>query len=170
MCVATERSWRRFTTLPSLPLSWTSPRRTCLRLTADDAPISASWRRASGTRPTGSRCYWRRNSEQRAENANRKLPRRSSKVSVSNTKFFFIFWKNFHRKVLFGICIFNFVSLYFSLPGREYIGYQPKWFRKEKDPQTGNLIHIYTGEYWEAKETGDWSRCPDIYLWWSWSH
>lgn len=48
--------------------------------------------------------------------------------------------------------------------GKDYVGYEPKWFRKENDPQTGNIIHIYTGEYWKCKEKQDWSRCPDIYV------
>lgn len=42
--------------------------------------------------------------------------------------------------------------------------YEPKWFRKQIDPQTGNIIHLYTDEYWSCKERQDWSRCPDIYL------
>ncbi|KAK2184490.1 hypothetical protein NP493_265g03057 [Ridgeia piscesae] len=48
--------------------------------------------------------------------------------------------------------------------GREYVSYEPKWFRKETDPQTGNLVHIYTGEYWQCKDTCKWDRCPDIFL------
>lgn len=50
--------------------------------------------------------------------------------------------------------------------GEEYHGYEPKWFRKEQDPQTGNVIHVFTNEYWASKEKQDWDRCPDIYLWW----
>ncbi|ELT99009.1 hypothetical protein CAPTEDRAFT_179200 [Capitella teleta] len=46
----------------------------------------------------------------------------------------------------------------------EYQGYEPKWFRKDIDPVTGNPAYVYTGEYWDCKEKGDWSRCPDIYL------
>lgn len=48
--------------------------------------------------------------------------------------------------------------------GEEYHGYEPKWFRKEQDPQTGNVIHAFTNEYWTCKEKQDWIRCPDIYL------
>ncbi|XP_023930845.1 oxysterol-binding protein 1 isoform X2 [Lingula anatina] len=48
--------------------------------------------------------------------------------------------------------------------GREYVPYEPAWFKKTKDQQTGNLIHMYTHEYWEAKEKQDWGRCLDIYL------
>ncbi|ESO10964.1 hypothetical protein HELRODRAFT_109253 [Helobdella robusta] len=48
--------------------------------------------------------------------------------------------------------------------GEDFVGYEPKWFRKETDPQTGNIIHTYIGEYWKCKEKQDWERCPDIYL------
>jgi len=43
-------------------------------------------------------------------------------------------------------------------------GYTPKWFVQEEDAKTGNVIHRYTGEYWQCKEKQDWCRCPDIYL------
>ena len=42
--------------------------------------------------------------------------------------------------------------------------YIPKWFVQAEDPETGSVIHKYTGEYWQMKEKQDWSRCPDIYL------
>lgn len=48
--------------------------------------------------------------------------------------------------------------------GEEYHGYEPKWFRKQEDPQTGNVIHVFTHDYWKCKEKQDWDRCPDIYL------
>ena len=48
--------------------------------------------------------------------------------------------------------------------GKEYQGWEPRWFKKEKDPQTGNLMHIYTGDYWQCKDKSEWTRCPDIYL------
>jgi hypothetical protein len=48
--------------------------------------------------------------------------------------------------------------------GKEYHGYEPKWFSKQNDPQTGNLIHVFTGEYWHCKQQQDWSRCPDIFV------
>ena len=51
------------------------------------------------------------------------------------------------------------------LSGQEYPPYEPRWFRKEMDEQTGNPIHIFTHEYWKCKEKQDWDRCPDIYLW-----
>ena len=50
------------------------------------------------------------------------------------------------------------------ISGREYHGYEPKWFKKANDPQTDTLIHQYTSEYWDCKEKQDWVRCPDIYL------
>ncbi|XP_043239908.1 oxysterol-binding protein 1-like isoform X2 [Amphibalanus amphitrite] len=47
--------------------------------------------------------------------------------------------------------------------GVEYTGHQPIWFRKDHDPYTSQYVHIYTGEYWTAREKQDWSRCPDIF-------
>ena len=51
-----------------------------------------------------------------------------------------------------------------SIVGREYPGHEPRWFRKETDPQTGNPIHMFTNEYWDCKARQDWHDCPDIYL------
>lgn len=48
--------------------------------------------------------------------------------------------------------------------GRPYQGYQPVWFKVQKDPITGNPVHMFQGEYWNCKEKQDWVRCPDIYL------
>ncbi|XP_054259945.1 oxysterol-binding protein 1-like [Macrosteles quadrilineatus] len=47
--------------------------------------------------------------------------------------------------------------------GSPYSPYEPLWFKKEMEPATGNLAHIYKGGYWEAKEKQDWSMCPDIF-------
>ncbi|XP_069684102.1 oxysterol-binding protein 1 isoform X1 [Periplaneta americana] len=47
--------------------------------------------------------------------------------------------------------------------GRPYPPYEPVWFKKEKEPWTGSVIHMYQGKYWECKEQQDWSMCPDIY-------
>uniref|UniRef100_A0A646QFV7 Oxysterol-binding protein n=1 Tax=Hemiscolopendra marginata TaxID=943146 RepID=A0A646QFV7_9MYRI len=47
--------------------------------------------------------------------------------------------------------------------GRPYPGYEPIWFKKQKDPVTGNPIHMYQGRYWECKGKQDWSSCPDIF-------
>jgi hypothetical protein len=47
--------------------------------------------------------------------------------------------------------------------GRPYPPYEPVWFKKEKEPWTGSVIHVYQGKYWECKERQDWSMCPDIY-------
>lgn len=38
-------------------------------------------------------------------------------------------------------------------------GWQPRWFRKEKDQDT----YRYIGGYWEARERGKWDNCPDIF-------
>lgn len=48
--------------------------------------------------------------------------------------------------------------------GRPYVAYEPAWFKKQKDPITGNPVHIYTNEYWQCKDKRDWTRCQDIYL------
>ncbi|WKY01932.1 hypothetical protein Q1695_015724 [Nippostrongylus brasiliensis] len=47
--------------------------------------------------------------------------------------------------------------------GLAYEEYQPKWFTKTQDELTSTLIHKYLGEYWEKKEKGDWSGCPQIF-------
>ncbi|XP_067015224.1 oxysterol-binding protein 1 isoform X2 [Anabrus simplex] len=47
--------------------------------------------------------------------------------------------------------------------GRPYPPYEPVWFRKEKEQYTGNVFHMYQGDYWPCKEKQDWSRCPDIF-------
>jgi len=82
-----------------------------------------------------------------------------------NDKCVFIAFNSYHYLGWFIATISFTLSLHFLFPGKEYVGYQPKWFTKDKDPQTGNVIHKYTGEYWECKEKQDWSRCPDIFLW-----
>jgi len=51
----------------------------------------------------------------------------------------------------------------FVLTGRPYTPYEPVWFKKEKEPWTGSVIHMYQNKYWECKERQDWSMCPDIY-------
>jgi hypothetical protein len=48
-------------------------------------------------------------------------------------------------------------------PGKPVPSYEPLWFTKEKDPLTGNVIHVYKGEYWSCKERKDWSKCPDLF-------
>uniref|UniRef100_A0A915K2Z2 Oxysterol-binding protein n=1 Tax=Romanomermis culicivorax TaxID=13658 RepID=A0A915K2Z2_ROMCU len=46
---------------------------------------------------------------------------------------------------------------------REYKGHEPVWFVKQKDAFTGNVIHVYNGQYWQCKKNKDWHLCPDIY-------
>uniref|UniRef100_UPI00398E5C3A oxysterol-binding protein 1-like n=1 Tax=Pristiophorus japonicus TaxID=55135 RepID=UPI00398E5C3A len=41
--------------------------------------------------------------------------------------------------------------------------YRPLWFEKSEDPYTKELVHLYKGGYWEAKEKQDWGLCPDIF-------
>lgn len=47
--------------------------------------------------------------------------------------------------------------------GFEYNEYKPVWFRKQEDPTTGTLVHVYQHEYWQCKSKQDWSRCPNIF-------
>jgi len=47
--------------------------------------------------------------------------------------------------------------------GQAVPSYDPIWFTKDKDPLTGNVIHVFKGDYWTCKEKQDWSRCPDIF-------
>ena len=43
--------------------------------------------------------------------------------------------------------------------------YTPIWFKKEYDPLTNSMMHVYQGGYWEAKEKGNWDRLnlPDLF-------
>ncbi|XP_014258693.1 oxysterol-binding protein 1 isoform X5 [Cimex lectularius] len=50
-----------------------------------------------------------------------------------------------------------------SAEGRPYQQYEPIWFKRETDPQSGNITHVFTGEYWKCKSAGDWSMCPNIF-------
>uniref|UniRef100_A0A8B9YY33 Oxysterol-binding protein n=1 Tax=Buteo japonicus TaxID=224669 RepID=A0A8B9YY33_9AVES len=47
--------------------------------------------------------------------------------------------------------------------GKDYEGYIPLWFERKVDAVTGELICVYKGGYWEAKDKQDWSTCPDIF-------
>nr|XP_026653113.1 oxysterol-binding protein 2 [Zonotrichia albicollis] len=47
--------------------------------------------------------------------------------------------------------------------GKDYEGYLPLWFERKVDAVTGELICVYKGGYWEAKDKQDWSVCPDIF-------
>ncbi|KAH9756843.1 Oxysterol-binding protein-related protein 1C [Citrus sinensis] len=38
-------------------------------------------------------------------------------------------------------------------------GWKPRWFAKDRATGT----YRYIGGYWEARETGDWNLCPDIF-------
>lgn len=41
--------------------------------------------------------------------------------------------------------------------------YKPQWFDRKMDPVTKEMMHIYRGTYWDAKERQDWNSCPDIF-------
>ncbi|XP_075754000.1 oxysterol-binding protein 2 isoform X3 [Pelodiscus sinensis] len=47
--------------------------------------------------------------------------------------------------------------------GKDYEGYIPLWFERKVDAMTGELICVYKGGYWEAKEKQDWHLCPSIF-------
>ncbi|XP_015592742.1 oxysterol-binding protein 1 isoform X2 [Cephus cinctus] len=47
--------------------------------------------------------------------------------------------------------------------GLPYETYEPIWFKKQQDPYMDTLCHMYNGEYWDCKNKGDWSRCPNIF-------
>ena len=34
--------------------------------------------------------------------------------------------------------------------------YSPVWFKKEYDPLSNTMMHVYKGGYWELKKTGNW--------------
>uniref|UniRef100_A0A3Q2CIG9 Oxysterol-binding protein n=1 Tax=Cyprinodon variegatus TaxID=28743 RepID=A0A3Q2CIG9_CYPVA len=42
-------------------------------------------------------------------------------------------------------------------------GYQPVWFEKRTNENTGETSYMYRGGYWEAKERQDWNHCPEIF-------
>uniref|UniRef100_A0A8C1VY36 Oxysterol-binding protein n=1 Tax=Cyprinus carpio TaxID=7962 RepID=A0A8C1VY36_CYPCA len=41
--------------------------------------------------------------------------------------------------------------------------YQPLWFDKRTDTESGESSYVYKGGYWEAKDRQDWSQCPAIF-------
>ena len=41
--------------------------------------------------------------------------------------------------------------------------WEPAWFKQEKDPATNEMMYIYKGNYWDAKDKQDWSKCPQIF-------
>ncbi|TRY68057.1 hypothetical protein DNTS_003639 [Danionella cerebrum] len=47
--------------------------------------------------------------------------------------------------------------------GKETESYEPVWFEKRTDLETGDSSYMYKGGYWEAKDRQDWSQCPSIF-------
>lgn len=50
--------------------------------------------------------------------------------------------------------------------GIPYAPYEPLWFEKVKDDDCegfDHLMHVFKGNYWKAKENGDWTHCPQIF-------
>ncbi|XP_038149695.1 oxysterol-binding protein 2 [Cyprinodon tularosa] len=47
--------------------------------------------------------------------------------------------------------------------GQDIEGYQPVWFEKRTNENTGETSYMYRGGYWEAKERQDWNHCPEIF-------
>lgn len=39
----------------------------------------------------------------------------------------------------------------------------PLWFARLIDDRTGERVYKYSGNYWECKKAGDWTRCPKIF-------
>lgn len=42
-------------------------------------------------------------------------------------------------------------------------GWKPVWFKKEMDPLTNMLTHVYKGEYWDRKKQQDWTDLPQLW-------
>lgn len=41
---------------------------------------------------------------------------------------------------------------------------EPRWFQKVADSIAGKTaMYTYKGGYWEARKTGDWKGCRDIF-------
>ena len=52
----------------------------------------------------------------------------------------------------------------YSSAGVPYEAYQPIWFKQEKDPTTGNMMHVSAKKYWDYKEKQKWpENVPDIF-------
>ncbi|CAM4730450.1 hypothetical protein PO909_022348 [Leuciscus waleckii] len=47
--------------------------------------------------------------------------------------------------------------------GKEVERYQPMWFEKRTDTETGESSYVYRGGYWEAKDRQDWNQCSAIF-------
>lgn len=50
--------------------------------------------------------------------------------------------------------------------GIPFMPYEPLWFKKVRDEDCEgyeHLMHVYKGNYWEAKKKADWSECPQIF-------
>ena len=39
----------------------------------------------------------------------------------------------------------------------------PTWFKKEYDPISNTMMHVYKGGYWEAKLRQDWGDLPNVF-------
>ncbi|CAH1802241.1 unnamed protein product [Owenia fusiformis] len=48
--------------------------------------------------------------------------------------------------------------------GVEFPAYEPLWFKQEHCKYTGKHVHTFKNTYWQCKEKGDFTMCPDIYL------
>lgn len=40
---------------------------------------------------------------------------------------------------------------------------KPVWFSQKRDEITNEFVFKYSGNYWECKESHDWSKCPTIF-------
>lgn len=101
-----------------------------------------------GMRPMMRNSDWKRSNERPGGRGNLKLNLPPKKVIQSLINYQF----QFNNKFRLLTCI-----------GRPVPSYDPIWFKKEKDPFTGNTVHVFNGKYWDCKRKQDWSVCPDIF-------
>lgn len=56
-----------------------------------------------------------------------------------------------------------FLKEFMCFTGQDIEGYQPLWFDRRTEENTGETTYFYKGGYWEAKERQNWSQCPKIF-------
>lgn len=48
--------------------------------------------------------------------------------------------------------------------GEESSGeHKPQWFYPVYDQNNGEISYRFNNKYWEKREQGDWSNCPDLF-------
>lgn len=86
-------------------------------------------------------------------------PSLKSKYFFSSLRLSLVFPAFFFLLQIFSTLFGNKVPL----SGASHENYQALWFERSEDRITGEMVHIYKGGYWEAKERGKWEGCPDIF-------